>query len=102
MGPLGLPYFFFFALHNHNHPHRIGGTTSLIKQNIVFVEDYEKKETVFNILLEYPPSRTLIFVEKKRTADGLDDFLYNKKFPTCSIHGDRDQRERELALRAFK
>src|SRR5689334_15009460 len=81
---------------------RIGGTTSLIKQNIIYVEDYEKKETIFNTLLEYPPSRTLIFVETKRTADALDDFLYNKKFPTCSIHGDRDQRERELALKAFK
>ncbi|KAF9539358.1 hypothetical protein EC957_005456 [Mortierella hygrophila] len=81
---------------------RIGGTTSLIKQNIIHVEDYEKKETIFNTLLDYPPSRTLIFVETKRTADALDDFLYNKKFPTCSIHGDRDQRERELALRAFK
>ncbi|KAF9119282.1 hypothetical protein BGW39_000420 [Mortierella sp. 14UC] len=81
---------------------RIGGTTSLIKQNVVFVEDYEKNETIFQLLLNYPPSRTLIFVETKRTADALDDFLYNKKFPTCSIHGDRDQRERELALRAFK
>ncbi|KAF9905916.1 hypothetical protein EC991_001157 [Linnemannia zychae] len=81
---------------------RIGGTTSLIKQNVVFVEDYEKKETIFQILLNFPPSRTLIFVETKRTADALDDFLYNKRFPTCSIHGDRDQRERELALRAFK
>lgn len=74
----------------------------MIKQNILYVEDYEKMETIFNTLLDYPPSRTLIFVETKRTADALDDFLYNKKFPTCSIHGDRDQRERELALKAFK
>ncbi|KAK3841964.1 MAG: putative DEAD/DEAH box RNA helicase [Linnemannia gamsii] len=81
---------------------RIGGTTSLIKQNILSVEEYEKNEAIFKILLDFPPSRTLIFVETKRTADALDDFLYNKKFPTCSIHGDRDQRERELALRAFK
>ncbi|KAG0206950.1 hypothetical protein BGX33_007086 [Mortierella sp. NVP41] len=81
---------------------RIGGTSSAITQNIVYVEDYEKREQVAHILLTYPPTRTLIFVQTKRTADELDDFLYNKKFPTCSIHGDRDQRERELALRAFK
>ena len=44
-------------------------------------------------------SRTLVFVETKRGADSLDEFLHREGFPVTSIHGDRTQREREEALR---
>ena len=44
-------------------------------------------------------SRTLVFVETKKGADSLDEFLYREGFPVTSIHGDRTQREREEALR---
>ena len=49
----------------------------------------------------HPPqaSRTLVFVETKRGADSLDEFLHREGFPVTSIHGDRTQREREEALR---
>ncbi|KAF8931243.1 DEAD-box ATP-dependent RNA helicase [Dissophora ornata] len=81
---------------------RIGGTTNDITQRVHYVDDHNKRDLLVRILLEFPPSRTMIFVETKRTADNLDDFLYNKMFPTCSIHGDRNQTQREQALRAFK
>ena len=42
---------------------------------------------------------TLVFVETKRGADSLDEFLYRAGFPVTSIHGDRTQKEREEALR---
>ena len=44
----------------------------------------------------------MVFVETKKGADQLDDFLYREGFPVTSIHGDRSQREREEALRRFK
>merc|ERR1719242_20840 len=47
-------------------------------------------------------SLTLVFVETKKGADQLDDFLYQQGFPVTSIHGDRTQREREDALRVFR
>ncbi|KAF9276520.1 hypothetical protein BGZ88_001669 [Linnemannia elongata] len=81
---------------------RIGGTTSDILQKVVKVEDYQKEETLINLLLSQPPSRTMIFVDSKRKADNLDDVLYNKDFPCISLHGDRSQREREAAMNAFK
>jgi ATP-dependent RNA helicase DDX3X len=68
----------------------------------MFVEDQNKRNSLVELLLKQPPSRTLIFVETKRGADSLDDYLYNQNFPTTSIHGDRNQREREDALLAFK
>jgi ATP-dependent RNA helicase DDX3X len=68
----------------------------------VYVEDHNKRNQLVELLLKQPPSRTLIFVETKRGADSLDDYLYNQNFPTTSIHGDRSQREREDALISFK
>ena len=47
-------------------------------------------------------SLTLVFVETKKGADQLDEFLYQQGFPVTSIHGDRTQREREDALRVFR
>ncbi|KAG0057092.1 hypothetical protein BGZ89_001933 [Linnemannia elongata] len=81
---------------------RIGGTTTDIMQKVVKVEDYQKEETLINLLLSQTPSRTMIFVDSKRKADNLDDVLYNKDFPCISLHGDRSQREREAAMNAFK
>lgn len=45
---------------------------------------------------------TLVFVETKRGADALEDFLMRNGFPATSIHGDRSQSEREQALRSFR
>ncbi|RCH89427.1 hypothetical protein CU098_003520, partial [Rhizopus stolonifer] len=81
---------------------RVGGTSSSITQKIMFVNEEEKREKLQDLLNGLPPSRTLIFVETKRSADSLDQFLYERKFPSTSIHGDRTQMEREDALLAFK
>ncbi|KAF0290097.1 ATP-dependent RNA helicase bel [Amphibalanus amphitrite] len=48
-------------------------------------------------------SLTLIFVETKRGADNLEEYLYRYAgYPVTSIHGDRSQAERELALKNFR
>ena len=51
-----------------------------------------------------PDSLTLVFVETKRGADALEDFLHrcNEGYHVSSIHGDRHQREREQALASFR
>lgn len=54
---------------------------------------------LFSLISEL--DKTLIFVETKRQADFLAAFLSGKNLPTTSIHGDREQREREEALRDF-
>ncbi len=47
-------------------------------------------------------SLTLIFVETKKGADSLEEFLHCEGYQVTSIHGDRTQREREEALRNFR
>lgn len=78
---------------------RPGQAHKNIHQEIVFVEQDMKREACENLLLAMdPPGRTLIFCNSKPAVDLLDDYLYNRGFPTTSIHGDRNQREREDAL----
>lgn len=81
---------------------RAGSTHKNIKQDVVFVEPHMKRKCLEDLLLSTPPARTIIFVNSKKTADEIDDFLFNKSFPCVSIHGDRTQREREDCIRAFR
>jgi ATP-dependent RNA helicase DDX3X len=82
---------------------RVGSTSENITQKIEYVEDGDKKSVLLDILqAQSEKGLTLIFVETKRMADALCDFLLNQNFPATSIHGDRTQRERERALELFR
>jgi len=63
----------------------------------------DKRSVLLDILHTHGTTGlTLIFVETKRMADSLSDFLINQRFPATAIHGDRTQRERERALELFR
>ena len=81
---------------------RVGSTSENITQKVEYVEDPDKKSVLLDILHTHKGGLTLIFVETKRMADALSDFLINQNFPATSIHGDRTQRERERALEVFR
>ncbi|GAW26156.1 putative DEAD DEAH box helicase [Rosellinia necatrix] len=81
---------------------RVGSTHENIKQDVIFTEPSMKKQALIDLLYSLKPARTIIFVNSKRMADELDDFLYNKDLPCTSMHADRTQREREDAMRAFR
>lgn len=90
---------------------RVGSTSENITQKIVWVEESDKRSFLLDLMdaaglsekcEDGSASRTLVFVETKKGADQLDEFLYREGFPVTSIHGDRTQREREEALRRFK
>lgn len=81
---------------------RVGSTSENITQKVEFVEDVDKRSVLLDILHTHGAGLTLIFVETKRMADALSDFLINQGFPATSIHGDRTQREREKALDMFR
>jgi ATP-dependent RNA helicase DDX3X len=81
---------------------RVGSTSENITQKVEYVEDGDKRSVLLDILHTVGTGLTLIFVETKRMADSLSDFLINQGFPATSIHGDRTQREREKALEMFR
>lgn len=81
---------------------RVGSTSENIKQQVMWVEDYDKRAKLLEIIRSDAAGLTLVFVETKRAADSLDDYLYNQRFRCTSIHGDRSQQQREDALRSFR
>ena len=82
---------------------RVGSTSENITQKIEYVEDQDKRSVLLDLLASEPPGGlTLVFVETKRMADMLSDFLMTNHLPATSIHGDRSQRERETALQTFR
>ncbi|XP_041475120.1 ATP-dependent RNA helicase DED1-like isoform X6 [Lytechinus variegatus] len=82
---------------------RVGGAASDIEQRVLSVKQYEKREKLMEILRDQnEDDRTLVFVETKRNADFLATLLSQSDFHATSIHGDRQQQEREEALRDFK
>ncbi|XP_047669289.1 DEAD-box helicase 3 X-linked b isoform X1 [Tachysurus fulvidraco] len=106
---------------------RVGSTSENITQKVVWVEESDKRSFLLDLLnatvipgevqdsngenadkpVLIPPllgkdSLTLVFVETKKGADALEDFLYREGYACTSIHGDRTQRDREEALHQFR
>ncbi|XP_008105612.1 ATP-dependent RNA helicase DDX3X isoform X2 [Anolis carolinensis] len=97
---------------------RVGSTSENITQKVVWVEDSDKRSFLLDLLDatgkdclgEFQhnsngsgkDSLTLVFVETKKGADSLEDFLFREGYACTSIHGDRSQRDREEALHQFR
>ncbi|XP_059535232.1 ATP-dependent RNA helicase DDX3X isoform X4 [Myotis daubentonii] len=82
---------------------RVGSTSENITQKVVWVEDADKRSFLLDLLnATGKDSLTLVFVETKKGADSLEDFLYHEGYACTSIHGDRSQRDREEALHQFR
>uniref|UniRef100_A0A3B4XND6 RNA helicase n=1 Tax=Seriola lalandi dorsalis TaxID=1841481 RepID=A0A3B4XND6_SERLL len=80
----------------------VGGACSDVEQKFIEVTKFSKREQLLDILKTTGTERTMVFVETKRQADFIATFLCQEKVPTTSIHGDREQREREQALADFR
>jgi len=85
---------------------RVGSCSQSITQKLLYAEDGKGKTRALDkIYREHAPPTgqlTVIFVETKRKADEIEAELWQTGLRVCAIHGDRDQREREQALEAFK
>ncbi|KAL7613536.1 hypothetical protein Lser_V15G06486 [Lactuca serriola] len=87
---------------------RVGSSTDLIVQRVEFVQETDKRSHLMDLLhaqIDNGSGKqplTLVFVETKKGADSLEYWLCGNSFPATTIHGDRTQPERELALRSFK
>nr|AGN49316.1 vasa [Halobatrachus didactylus] len=80
----------------------VGGACTDVEQTFIKVTKYSKRDQLLDLLKTTGTERTMVFVETKRQADFIATFLCQEKLPTTSIHGDREQREREQALKDFR
>jgi len=91
---------------------KVGSANQDIVQELIQVDKYGKKDKLQEIIgadMENAQDekgkytkKTMVFVERKRTADFLATFFSQASVPTTSIHGDRQQKEREEALFDFR
>ena len=80
---------------------RVGGASESVTQKVAYVEGRRKTAAAIELLREVP-GKTIVFVNTKRAAEELEQEFYQMGFPASSVHGDKDQRQRERALSAFK
>ncbi|KAG7268937.1 hypothetical protein CRUP_002933 [Coryphaenoides rupestris] len=80
----------------------VGGACSDVEQQLLQVTKFSKRAQLLDIIKTTGRDRTMVFVETKRQADFIASFLCQENVSTTSIHGDREQKEREQALSDFR
>lgn len=60
---------------------RVGEATENVTQKLVWVDEADKRDFLLDLLnASGPESLTLVFVETKRGADSLEDYLYRQGY----------------------
>jgi len=80
---------------------RVGSTTALITQRVMYVMEDEKMGTLYSVL-EQCDGNILVFTATKRQADNVEYNLRQRGFNAITIHGNKNQTEREYALEQFR
>ncbi|VDO97844.1 unnamed protein product [Soboliphyme baturini] len=82
---------------------RVGSTSENITQRVAWVEEQDKRACLLDLLNAEPPGAlTLVFVETKRGAAELANFLTRENYNVVAIHGDLKQCDRERHLESFR
>lgn len=84
---------------------RVGSTVDGITQRVLLASSdcYDKLRLLVNDALPLTEGRTLVFVQKRRTASWLCETLNRQhRLKAVEIHGDRTQGQREHALKQFR
>ncbi|EER12335.1 RNA helicase, putative [Perkinsus marinus ATCC 50983] len=76
-----------------------------VKQRVEVVPEMDKRQMFFDWIKETSAtlwSRIIVFTETKKGADALTREMRYNNFNAASIHGDKEQRERDRILNDFK
>ncbi|CAB3370604.1 Hypothetical predicted protein [Cloeon dipterum] len=80
----------------------VGGACSDVEQQFLEVPKFEKRDKLLEILrAQKPDHKVMVFVETKKTCDFVAAYLCEENVSSTSIHGDREQQQRESAIRDF-
>ena len=73
-----------------------------VKQTFVEAQDDMKDEKLYNLLCAMDEKASVVvFTNTKRRADMVAKLFWQEGFSTCAVHGDKQQHERDAALRKF-
>ena len=82
---------------------KTGETTDSVDQNVVkYGGNIEKIEKLHDLLLEEHVTKVIVFDETQRSVERLSKELIDRGFSAVSIHGGKNQGQRQRALNSFK
>ncbi|XP_021560369.1 DEAD box protein 53 [Neomonachus schauinslandi] len=74
-----------------------------VEQNIIITTEEEKRSLIQEFLQSLSPQdKVIVFVSRKLVVDDLSSDLSIQGIPVQSLHGDREQHDRERALEEFR
>ncbi len=77
-------------------------TNTDITQNYYVVQDYERDDALVRLIDFKNPGKCIIFCRMKKEVDRLVSHLSSQGFKVGGLHGDMEQKQREIAIRAFR
>ncbi len=77
-------------------------TSKAIQQSAFCPSNQQKLPLLVGILKHYQPLRSIIFVNTKRCAEQLDDYLNANGYKTAALSGDVPQAKRQSLLADFQ
>lgn len=80
---------------------RAGAAALNITQHVEVVRQDARISRLLDVLQKTPPP-TLIFSENKSDVDEIHEYLLTKGVGAVSVHGGRDQEDRENAMKQFR
>lgn len=76
--------------------------SELVEQIYYTVKDEHKNEVISRLLQIHHDFHGIIFCQTKMEVIELEDVLQKRGFKVASLHGDKQQKEREITLRKFR
>ena len=80
----------------------VSTTAERVRQQVIHIEAGKKRALLAELLANPEMKRTLVFTRTKRGADRVARHLEGGGTKVAAIHGNKSQRQREIALEDFK
>ncbi|MFP8965305.1 ATP-dependent RNA helicase DbpA [Pokkaliibacter sp. CJK22405] len=72
-----------------------------ISQTAIQIKDDQREAVVTGLLSHYQPESCVVFCNTRQSAEALCDTLRYQGFSALALHGDKDQKDRDLILARF-
>jgi len=80
----------------------VAKTADRVTQSVIHIEPQKKQALLVDLFADPAMKRTLVFTRTKRGADKVARHLDAAGIRVAAIHGNKSQRQRELALAEFR
>jgi len=77
-------------------------TNENIVQHYYVVQDRERDDALVRLIDYKNPNKCIIFCRMKKEVDRLVSHLTSQGFKVSGLHGDMEQKQREVTIRGFK